>query len=77
MTFDDSMALLEDCAEREKENMFNDEIAVATANFVESVVCICEKYGKDANEQVALVLSAAMVTARGFNFNKRKGGKDK
>ena len=77
MTFEDLMSLLEGCTNREKKRMFEDEIADASTNFINTIVCICEKYGKDANKYVALTLSTAMTAAREFNFNKRKGEKDK
>lgn len=73
MTFEDLMALLGDCVERNENEMFNGELSLATTNFIDSVVRICEKYGKDANDYVELALSAAMITSRGFNFNKWKG----
>lgn len=73
MTFEDLMALLGDCADRGKEEMFDDELSLATTGFIGSVVRICEKYGKDANDYVELVLGAAMIISRVFNFNAWKG----
>ena len=77
MTFEDLMALLEDCADREKENMFDNELADATIEFIDSIVAISKKYGKDANVQLMLASVAVIDIANTFNFNKPKGGKVK
>lgn len=77
MTFEDLMVLLENCADREKEKMFELELAEATRNFTDSVIATSKKYGKDANASLVIALAAASDTARIFNFNKRKGGEDK
>ena len=77
MTFEDLMALLGDCAGRKKENMFDKDITDVTVAFIDSIVAISKKYGKDANVQLMLVLLAAMDIAKTFDFNKPKGGKDK
>ena len=77
MTFEDLMALLGDCADREKEKMFDKELSDTTINFIDSVVAISKKYGKDANVKLMLATVAALDIARTFDFNKPKGGKGK
>lgn len=77
MTFEDLVALLENCADREKEKMFSFELYEVTRDFIESVISTSKKYGKDANASLAIALGAASDTARVFDFNKLKGGEDK
>lgn len=77
MNFDVLMALLTDCADMEKENMIDKEIADVTVKFINSIVAISKKYGKDANVQLMRALFATMDIAKTSNFNKRKGEEDK